>query len=92
MPCDPKTEFSVKEAAALIGMSGGGIRGAIRRGSMIADHDAEGRIRIYSHNLASYLVYGLPYPEEKMSAGQKKILHELLWTNYGGYVFDKNNV
>lgn len=50
---------------------------------MIADRDKKGRIRIFSHNLASYLIYGFPYPEEKMSKGMKSILHEMLWTIYG---------
>lgn len=78
--------FTVQEAASLIGMTAGGLRGAILRGRLRAQKNQEGKIEIHSHNLAAFHLYGdsRVYPEEEMKPTTRVILHKYLETVTGG--------
>lgn len=77
----PRT-LSVKEAAALVGLSAGGLRGAILRGKVRAEKDDEGRLQIRSHDLAAFHLCGdgRYYPQEKMTPTRRVALHRYLET------------
>lgn len=62
-------------------MTSGGLRGAIGRKRLIGFKE-DGKNYVATHNLASYLLYGFAYPEEKMSDGMKEQLHNFLWVRY----------
>jgi len=78
--------LSVKEAAALVNLTAGGLRGAIQRGKLRAEKDHEGKLTIRSHNLAAYHLYGdgSLYPEERMGPTIRVLLHNYLETVCGG--------
>ena len=78
--------LSVKEAAALVNLTAGGLRGAIQRGKLRAEKDPEGKLVIRSHNLAAYHLYGdgSLYPEERMGPTVRVLLHHYLETMCGG--------
>ena len=82
MDMDCPRELTVSQTSQLIGKSGGGIRGAISRG-LLRSSLKDGKNILMTHDLGSYLVYGFAYPEEKMSVGQKDVLHAMFWTLYG---------
>jgi len=75
-------EFTVQEAASLIGMTAGGLRGAILRGRLRAEKDEEGKLVIRSHNLAAFHLYGdgRLFPEENMKPSTRVTLHHYLET------------
>jgi len=77
----PRT-LSVKEAAALLGMTSGGLRGAILRGKIHASKDGEGRLTISSHDLAAFHLSGdgRNYPPESMTPARRVALHRYLET------------
>ena len=60
--------FTVKEAAGLLGMTSGGLRGAILRGKLRAHKNEHGKHVIKSHNLGAFLLYGdnSAFPEDTM--------------------------
>jgi hypothetical protein len=73
-------ELTVKQASSLIGMTQGGLRGAILRGKLPASKDEHGRLLILSHNLAAYHLYGKTYPEDQMKPSTRATLHIYLET------------
>lgn len=81
----PRT-LSVREAAALIGMTAGGLRGAILRGKLRAHKDAAGQLLIRSFNLGAFHLYGdvRVYPEDKMGPHARVVLHDYLETMCSG--------
>lgn len=81
----PRT-MSVKDAAALLGLTPGGLRGAILRGKLHAEKNGDGQLVIRSHNLAAYHLYGdgSAYPEERMGPSARVHLHDYLETMCGG--------
>lgn len=74
--------LTVREAARLLGMTAGGVRGAILRGKLPASTDTEGRLVLRSHNLAAYHLYGdaRRFPEDRMRAATRAALHDYLET------------
>lgn len=50
--------FTVKEAAELLEMTPGGLRGAILRGKLRSHKNEQGQHVIRSHNLAIFHLYG----------------------------------
>lgn len=74
--------LTVRQAAALVGMTPGGLRGAILRGRLSAHREADGRLVVRSHNLAAFHLYGdgRRYPEEKMGPTARVALHDYLET------------
>ena len=60
--------FTVKEAAELLEMTSGGLRGAILRGKLRAHKNDNGKHVIKSHNLAVFHLYGdnSAFPEDTM--------------------------
>jgi hypothetical protein len=72
--------MSVKDAAALVGMTPGGLRGAILRGKIHAEKDDEGRLQIRSHDLAAFHICGdgRHYPQESMTPTRRVALHRYL--------------
>ena len=74
--------LSVKEAAALVGLTAGGLRGAIQRGKIFAFKDSEGHLQIRSHDLAAFHISGdgRLYPQEGMTPGRRVTLHAYLET------------
>jgi hypothetical protein len=76
----PET-FTVKEAAKLLGMTSGGLRGAILRGKLRADK-IKGQHIIKSYNLAVFHLYGdnRAFPEDTMKPKNKLFLHNYLET------------
>lgn len=75
--------LTIRQASDLVGKSPGCLRRAISRGLLTSAKDKSGKKNVlHSYNLASYLIYGLAYPEEKMSKGQKEVLHAMLWSLY----------
>lgn len=77
----PRT-LSVKEAAALVGLTAGGLRGAIQRGRVFAFKDPDGRLLIRSHDLAAFHISGdgRLYPPEGMTPARRVALHQYLET------------
>lgn len=77
----PRT-LSVKEAAALVGLTAGGLRGAILRGKVFAFKDADGRLLIRSHDLAAFHLSGdgRLYPQDEMTPERRVVLHQYLET------------
>jgi hypothetical protein len=76
------TTLSVHEAASLLGMTAGGLRGAILRGRLLAEKDARGCLTIRSHELAAFHLYGdrRLVPDEQMSRSKQTALHRYLET------------
>jgi len=74
--------LSVKEAAGLVGLTAGGLRGAILRGKVCAFKDQDGRLLIRSHDLAAFHISGdgSLYPQESMTPGRRVALHQYLET------------
>lgn len=74
--------MSVKEAATLVGMTPGGLRGAILRGKISAFKDQDGHLQIRSHDLAAFHISGdaRSYPQEGMTLGRRAALHNYLET------------
>ena len=74
--------FTVSQAAKLIGMTAGGLRGAILRGKLPASRDASGRLTVFSHSLAAYHLCGdaTHYPEDKLGPRTRVALHDYLET------------
>lgn len=78
----PKTklpgELSVKEAAELLGLTTGGLRGIILRHRLPAHKDAEGRHVLDTRDVASYHFYGQHRPWQEMSDMANTLLVEAL--------------
>jgi hypothetical protein len=76
----PQT-FTVKEAAKLLGMTSGGLRGAILRGKLRADK-IKGQHIIKSYNLAAFHLYGdnRTVSEDTMTPKKQLTLHDYLET------------
>ena len=72
--------LTVKESATLLGMTAGGVRGAILRGKLRAHKDDGGKLVVRSHNLAAFHLYGdgRVFPEEEMRLSNRVMLHEYL--------------
>lgn len=72
--------LTVKEAAALLGMTPGGVRGAILRGYLPASKNRDGHLVIQSYNLGAYHLSGdcRLYPPECMSFARRRALHDYL--------------
>lgn len=75
-------ELSIRQASSLVGKSPGNLRGAISRGLLLAEKDKKGQNILHSYNLASYVIYGIAYPEDQMTKGQKDVLHRMLCSLY----------
>lgn len=77
----PRT-LTVREAAGLLGMTAGGVRGAILRGHLHASKNAEGHLVIKSYDLGAYHLTGdcRHYPPECMTFGRRRVLHDYLET------------
>jgi hypothetical protein len=75
------TTFTVKDAAKLLGMTSGGLRGAILRGKLRADK-IDGQHIIKSYNLAVFHLYGdnRDFPEDEMLPKNRIALHTYLET------------
>lgn len=78
--------MSVKDAAALLGLTAGGLRGAILRGKLRAEKNGDGQLVVRSHNLAAYHLYGdgSIYPEDQMGPNTRVHLHQYLEVMCGG--------
>lgn len=74
--------LTVKEAARYLGLTPGGVRGAILRNKIPAFKENE-RLLVYTDDIASYHVYGGVYPRDRMSSTQRKLLREILLSNEG---------
>lgn len=75
-------QLTVKQAAQIVEMTPGGLRGAILRGKLLAQKNQEGLLLIKSHNLAAFHLYGdcKHFPEDTMTPTNKVALHDYLET------------
>jgi hypothetical protein len=75
-------QLTVKQAAKIMEMTPGGLRGAILRGKLDAQKNEEGILLIKSHNLAVLHLYGScdHFPEDTMTPTNKIALHDYLET------------
>lgn len=74
--------LNVHDAAILLGMTAGGLRGAILRGRLRAEKDSQGCLLIQSHDLAAFHLYGdvRAMPDEDSSPSRQVALHRYLET------------
>ena len=72
--------FQVKDAAEILGLTAGGLRGAILRGKLPAEKGDDGKHYIKAIDVASYHLYGFAWPEAEMANGQRQALEDYLKT------------
>lgn len=72
--------LTVKEAAQFLGLTAGGLRGAVLRGKLPSHKDDAGKILLHTDDVASLCFYGAVYPREKMTSTQRHMLREILVT------------
>jgi hypothetical protein len=74
------TRFHVKDAAEILGLTAGGLRGAILRGKIPAEKGEDGKHYLKAIDVATYHLYGFTYPETEMSTSQRHALFDYLRT------------
>lgn len=72
--------FLVKDAAAILGLTAGGLRGAILRGKLPAFKAEDGRLYIDRVQVAAYHLYGCSLPEESLTDSRSTALTDYLRT------------
>ena len=72
--------FLVKEAAEILGMTAGGLRGCILRGKLPAEKSVDGKLYVNAVHVASFHLYGKVLTDGSLTPTRKVALVEYLKT------------
>lgn len=71
--------MSLREAAQWLGVTDGGLRGAVRRGKLKASKDSDGLTVVSTADLGSMLLYG--FSVQIKTETQRQALEDFFWVS-----------